>query len=219
MTEISTFPLAQAQKGRHLVDAKHPLMAIAAQYSYRYRLRWGPLPTVVMAEEFGVGLDPEVSLDGGVLILKAREAKRFAFPSLSLPLVSAGLPVQEHDIIDWRCTPLNGHRSLSWWRYGELQAHLGQLTTLSGERLGNSVCEIVNEYDVDECLALYQRQWAQRLGAGQSSQLGDYQVQLDSLGGLVTGRSYRAEGWLGRRNYAPQELKLWTARLTAAVSD
>jgi hypothetical protein len=190
-------------------------MAIAPKYSYRYRLRWGSLPSVVMAEEFGVGLDPVVSLSDGALVLKPREPNGFVFPSLSLPVSSAGLPVQENDILDWQCTPLNGHRSLSWWRYGELQAHLGQLTNLSGERLGNSVCEIVNEYDVDECLALYQRGSAYRLGAYQSTQVGDYRVQLRFLSGLVTGSSYRAEGWLGLRTYTPQDLELWTARLTS----
>ncbi len=191
-------------------------MAISQRYSYRYRLRWGSLPSVVLAEEFGVGLDPVVSWNNGLLVLEARDPKRFAYAALSLPLSSAGLPVEENDILDWQCTPLNGHSSLSWWRYGELQAHLGQLTTLSGERLGNSVCEIVNEYDVDECLALYQRGSAYRLAADQSGEVGDYQVQVCFLNGLVTGSSYRAEGWLGLRTYAPQDLELWTARLTGS---
>lgn len=181
-------------------------MAVAPQYSYRYRLRWDSPPRVVLAGEFGVGLDPVVALNEN-LILRAAPGPALAYSELTFSLGS--LPLQAGDLIEVRSTPLNGHRSLGWWRHGELQAHLGDLQSLSGERVGGALLEIVNEFDIDECLAIFQRSWSQRLGARQNGTLGDYHFQLHELGGLVTGSSYRARGWWARTDYSATQVQEW----------
>ena len=71
--------------------------------------------------------------------------------------------------------------------------------------------EVVNEHDQDGCLALYQRQLQLRLRPGERAQLGEYQIFLQSLGGSVTGRSYRADGWVGQQSFQPEQLQAWSS--------
>jgi len=182
-------------------------VALAPEYSYHYRLLWGTTPRVVLAGDFGVGLNPTVTLAAS-LTLKPQPGLHAAFPQLVFDLNC--LPLQAGDLIDVRSTPFNAHRSFSWWREGRLQAHLGDLQALSGERVGGRVLEVVNEFDLDECLALYQRDWSLRLREGQSGGHGDYHFHLSSLCGLVTGSSYRARGWLGLRQFPTQQLEGWS---------
>lgn len=183
-------------------------MAIAQQYSYHYRIAWGEQPRVILAGEFGVGLNPNLKITPGLLTLTHRDGRP---PGPSFESLSLRLPpgLEEGDVLQMVCTPLNGHRSFSWWRWGQLQMHLGDLQSLSGERVGQALLEIVNEYDHDGRLAFYQRNWTLRLAPGESGQLGDYHFRLNSLTGLVTGSSYRSEGWLGLGKFSAEQLQEW----------
>ncbi|MBX3169959.1 MAG: hypothetical protein KF760_21320 [Candidatus Eremiobacteraeota bacterium] len=180
-------------------------MAVAQQYSYRYRILWDEQPRVALAGQFGVGPEPLVEVREGRLHLTPRSGD-WAYPGLDFWLPEG---LQPYDMLDLECTPLNMHRSCTWTRYGEVQFHLGHLPNLSGTVVGGAMLEVVNEIDQDGCLALYQRGWSQRLRPGQQGRLGDYHFFLSDLNGLVTGSSYRAYGWLGLQRFSAQQLESW----------
>lgn len=185
-------------------------MAVAQQYSYRYRIFWHDQgPQVGLAAEFGVGPDPILDVADGILRLTPRSG-HWSYPSLEFWLPEG---LQAYDALDFECTPLNMHRSMTWTRYGEVQFHLGHLPSLSGTRVGGAMLEIVNEIDLDGCLAFYQRSWAQRLRPGQQGRLGDYHFGLQTLRGLTTGASYQASGWLGHHSFSAALLEEWSGRL------
>lgn len=184
-------------------------VAISARYSYRYRLRWGYPPVVVLADDYGVGLDPVVTLEGGTVTLTPRQP--MGFPHLSFDL--SHLPLQDGDRVEVHKSIGNGHFSLTWWQDWVLQAHLGQLTHLSGEYLHDQgMIEIVNDCEVDGKLALYQRGTSLRLSPGESSLLGDYFLHLEQLTGRGIGGAWRAVGYFVHRTHIGQA-EAWIKRI------
>jgi hypothetical protein len=184
-------------------------VAVAQQYSYEYWIRWGDPPEVVRAGAFGVGLDPLVEVQSNHLVLRPRSPGRWAYTELKIPLPPG---IQDDDFLRLQSTPLNAHRSLGWWRWGELQFHAGDLQALSGERLGKAMLEVVNEHDLDGCLAIYQRQQQWRLRPGERVVLGNHHLFLQALGGAVTGRSYRADGWAAHQRFSAPEAQQWASQ-------
>lgn len=173
-------------------------MAISALYSYRYRLRWAVSPVVVLADQYGVGLDPVVTLEGTTVTLTPRQP--MGFPRLDFDL--GHLPLQEGDVVEVYRSIGHGHSSVTWWHQWVMQAHLGQLTHLSGEYLGDQgMLEIVNDCDVDGKLALYQRGKTLRLSPGESEVIGDYHLHLAELNGFSLGAALRAIGYFVHRDH------------------
>ncbi|MFN8610038.1 MAG: hypothetical protein U0931_21025 [Vulcanimicrobiota bacterium] len=181
-------------------------MAVAQQYSYRYRVLWLDQPRLALAGDFGVGPDPLLKVKAGRLHLTARSGG-WAYSELEFWLPDG---LATYDTLDLESTPLNMHTSYTWKRSGQVQLHLGHLPNLSGSPVGSAMLEIVNEFDVDGRLALYQRDWSLRLSPGQQGRRGDHHFFLRDINGLVTGSSYRACGWLAHQRFSVKELEGWS---------
>lgn len=192
-------------------------MAIQAQYSYFYRLRWGATATVVCAGDYGVGPVPEVGVEGRTLVLSraAREVCPGGYSCLRFDL-SWIADLRAGDDLALTRVPGVGHEAITLWRGGELLLHVGHLPCLS-----ESWVRLTNDFDVSGCLKIESEGQTHLLGPGGTLRLQNYQCHLLRLTGSCLGPGYCSDGWLAvdgfaecARRWAGKEFG-WTESVTA----
>lgn len=167
-------------------------MAIGVHYRYRFLVH---SPTLLSVEDHagGVGTRPLLDYREGMLRLRKGSTEATGFNELTLDYRALHSILRPGDVLH---AELNQHTWTQLWRNGELELQFGYLCSASGLPF-----EVVNGYDEDGKLHLTSPVGISRLSGGESVRMLGYQVYLDRICGSCLGRSYAADGALGRASY------------------
>lgn len=180
-------------------------MAIPVRYRYQLRCLGPDRLEVEMSDGFGVGSQPLVWFDGGILslsepppprgirgLLATRPKPRYTRIEVS---VRAWLEVLcIGDLIE--IAQEQGRRWVQVTRRGRLELRRGDLRAEMPE------AEIVNTFDENGSLEVRGRQGITRVKPGGTAVFDGYRLFLHRLGGSTLGISYLADGWLASDRYS-----------------